>query len=155
MKLEGKKIAVLLAEGFEDLEYWVTVMRLQEEGAEVVTVGPNKEEVSGKNALTAQADATADEVDAGTLDGAVIPGGWAPDKLRRYPEITGLVRAVHERGKTVGIICHGGLVAISAGIVGGARATGSTGIKDDLENAGATWVDKAGLRGGDLGWGRG
>ncbi|CAA9414043.1 MAG: Intracellular protease, partial [uncultured Rubrobacteraceae bacterium] len=67
MKLEGKKIAVLLAGGFEDLEYWVTLMRLQEEGAEVVTVGPNKDEVSGKNALTAQADATADEVDAGTL----------------------------------------------------------------------------------------
>jgi len=74
MRLEGKKIAVLLAEGFEDLEYWVTVMRLQEEGAEVVTVGPNKEEVSGKNALTARADATADEMDAETLYGVVIPG---------------------------------------------------------------------------------
>src|SRR4028118_1736232 len=74
MKLEGKKIAVLLAGGFEDLEYWVTVMRLQEEGAEVVTVGPNKEEVSGKNALTAQAEATADELDAETPDGSGIPG---------------------------------------------------------------------------------
>ncbi len=154
MRLEGKKVAVLLAEGFEDLEYWVTVMRLQEEGAEVVTVGPNKESFSGKNALTARADATADEVDAGTLDGVVVPGGWAPDKLRRYPEITGLVRAVHERGKTVGIICHGGLVAISAGILDGARATGSLGIKDDLENAGATWVDEAAFRDGNLVWGR-
>jgi protease I len=154
MRLEGKKIAVLLAEGFEDLEYWVTVMRLQEEGADVVTVGPNKKEVSGKNALTAQADATADEVDAETLDGIVIPGGWAPDKLRRYPEITGLVKAVHERGKTVGIICHGGLVAISAGIVEGSRATGSLGVKDDLVNAGATWADEAAFRDGNLVWGR-
>src|SRR3712207_784217 len=109
MKLSGKKIAVLLAEGFEDLEYWVTVMRLQEEGAEVVTVGPNKDEVRGKNALTAKADATAEEVDAGSLSGVVIPGGWAPDKLRRYGGITDLVKTVHDQNKIVGIICHGGL----------------------------------------------
>ena len=154
MKLEGKKVAVLVAEGFEDLEYWVTVMRLQEEGAEVVSVGPDTDPVSGKNALEAQADVTADDVDAAELDGVVIPGGWAPDKLRRYPEIVSLVQRVHERGKTVGIICHGGLVAISAGIVDGVRATGSLGIKDDLENAGATWVDEAAFREGNLVWGR-
>ena len=154
MRLEGKKVAVLLAEGFEDLEYWVTVMRLREEGAEVVTVGPDTETVTGKNALEAQADTTADGVDAGTLDGVVVPGGWAPDKLRRYEGITDLVKTVHGRGKTVGIICHGGLVAISAGIVDGAQATGSLGIKDDLVNAGATWVDKAAFRDGSLVWGR-
>ncbi|HKH12515.1 MAG TPA: type 1 glutamine amidotransferase domain-containing protein [Rubrobacter sp.] len=154
MRLEGKKIAVLLAEGFEDLEYWVTVMRLQEEGAEVVTVGPNKDEVPGKNALTARADATAEEVDAEAFDGVVIPGGWAPDKLRRYPRITDLVRTAHEQGKIVGIICHGGLVAISAGIVDGSKATGSLGIKDDLVNAGATWADEAAFRDGNLVWGR-
>ena len=154
MKLEGKKIAVLVAEGFEDLEYWVTVMRLQEEGAEVVSVGPDTGSVSGKNALAAQADVTADEVDASELDGIVIPGGWAPDKLRRYPEIVELVRGVNERGKVVGIICHGGLVAISARIVDGVRATGSLGIKDDLENAGATWVDEAAFRQDNLVWGR-
>jgi len=154
LKLEGKKVAVLVAEGFEDLEYWVTVMRLQEEGAEVVSVGPDTETVTGKNVLAAQADTTADTVDASELDGIVVPGGWAPDKLRRYPEIVDLVRGVHERGKTVGIICHGGLVAISAGIVDGVRATGSLGIKDDLVNAGATWVDEAAFREGNLVWGR-
>jgi protease I len=154
MRLSGKKIAVLVAEGFEDLEYWVTVMRLREEGAEVISVGPDLDPVYGKNALSAQADATAGDVDASELDGIVVPGGWAPDKLRRYPEITGLVRAVHEAGKTVGIICHGGLVAISAGIVEGVSATGSLGIKDDLENAGATWVDKPAFREGNLVWGR-
>ena len=154
MRLEGKRIAVLVAEGFEDLEYWVTVMRLQEEGAEVVSVGPDTAPVSGKNTLEAQADTTADGVDASELDGVVVPGGWAPDKLRRYPEITDLIRTVHNRNKTVGIICHGGLVAISAGIVDGARATGSLGIKDDLENAGAMWVDKAAFREGNLVWGR-
>jgi protease I len=154
MRLRGKKVVVLVAEGFEDLEYWVPVMRLREEGAEVISVGPTLEPVSGKNCLEAGADATAGDVDASQLDGIVIPGGWAPDKLRRYPEITDLVRAVRERGKTVGIICHGGLVAISAGIVKGARATGSLGIKDDLENAGATWVDKPAFREGNVVWGR-
>jgi protease I len=154
MRLSGKKIVVLVAEGFEDLEYWVTVMRLREEGAEVVSVGPDLNPVYGKNALQAQPDATAADVDASELDGVVIPGGWAPDKLRRYPEITGLVRTVHEGDKTVGIICHGGLVAISAGIVEGVSATGSLGIKDDLENAGATWVDKPAFREGNLVWGR-
>lgn len=154
MKLDGKRVVVLVAEGFEDLEYWVTVMRLREEGAEVISVGPDLEPVHGKNALSAQADARASDVDASELDGVVIPGGWAPDKLRRYPEITGLVREVHEAGKTVGIICHGGLVAISAGIVKGVSATGSLGIKDDLENAGATWMDKPAFREGNLVWGR-
>lgn len=154
MRLDGKKVAVLLAEGFEDLEYWVTVMRLREEGAEVVTVGPDLEPVSGKNALSAQAEAVASDIEAAELAGIVIPGGWAPDKLRRYPDITELVREVHDQGKVVGIICHGGLVAISAGIVSGARATGSLGIKDDLENAGATWADEPAFRDGNLVWGR-
>lgn len=154
MKLEGKKVAVLVAEGFEDLEYWVTVMRLREEGAEVVSVGTSLDEVRGKNALSAAADATASEVDFSSFDGVVVPGGWAPDKLRRYPEVLDLVRDVHGRGGIVGIICHGGLVAISAGIVDGVRATGSLGIKDDLVNAGAKWVDEAAFRDGNLVWGR-
>ena len=155
MKLDAKKIVVLVAEGFEDLEYWVTVMRLREEGAEVISVGTSLDPVYGKNALQAQPDATAEDVDVSELDGIVVPGGWAPDKLRRYPEITGLVRAVHEAGKTVGIICHGGLVAISARIVaGGHPATGSLGIRDDLVNAGATWVDRPAFRDGNLVWGR-
>jgi protease I len=154
MRLSGKKVAILVAEGFEDLEYWFTPMRRQEEGAEVVSVGPNTDPVGGKNALEAQADTTADKVDATELDGVVVPGGWAPDKLRRYPDILDLVKTVNGRNKTVGIICHGGLVAISAGIVDGVSATGSLGIKDDLENAGATWVDKAAFREGNLVWGR-
>jgi protease I len=154
MKLRGKKIVVLVAEGFEDLEYWVTVMRLREEGAEVISAGPSLEPVSGKNFLEAKADVAADEVDPSELDGIVIPGGWAPDKLRRYPAVNNLVKAVYDRGKTVGIICHGGLVAISAGIVEGVNATGSLGIKDDLVNAGANWVDKPAFRENNLVWGR-
>lgn len=154
MRLQGKRVAVLIAEGFEDLEYWVTVMRLQEEGAEVVTIGADLDTVFGKNALEAAADVTPDEVEASSFDGIVIPGGWAPDKLRRYDDILALVRDVDQQGGIVGIICHGGLVAISAGIVDGVRATGSLGIKDDLINAGATWVDEAAFRDRNLVWGR-
>ena len=154
MRLRGKRVVVLLADGCEHLEYGVTVMRLREEGAEVSAVGPGEGPFHGKNYVEARADATANDIDADEIDGIVIPGGWAPDKLRRYKEVTNLVAAVHERGKTVGIICHGGLVAISAGILNGASATGSLGIKDDLVNAGATWVDKPAFRENNLVWGR-
>jgi protease I len=154
-RLTGRKVAVLLDEGFEDLEFWVTVMRLREEGAEVTVVGSQAgKTVRGKNALEATSEAAISDVSAETLDAVVVPGGWAPDKLRRSAAVTALVRDVHERGKIVGMICHAGLVGISAGVVANHRATGSLGIKDDLVNAGATWVDEPAFRDGNLVWGR-
>jgi protease I len=97
----------------------------------------------------------ADEVSADDFDALIVPGGWAPDKLRRYESVLQLVREMYQQGKIIGIICHGGLVPISAKIVKGHRATGSTGIKDDLINAGAEWVgDKPAFRDGSLVWGR-
>ena len=96
----------------------------------------------------------ASQVTPDQFDALVVPGGWAPDKLRRYPEITSLVRGVHQQGKIVAAICHAGLVLISAGIVSGCKATGSLGIKDDLVNAGAEWVDAPAFRDGNLVWGR-
>lgn len=153
MRLAGRTYAILVAEGVEDLEFHVPVMRLQEEGATVLAVGADTEPHRGKNGLTVRAGHLVGDVDPATLDGLVIPGGWAPDKMRRDPAILGLVRAVHADGKPIGIICHGGSVAISAGIVG-ARATGSLGIKDDLVNAGAAWVDEAAFRDGQIVWGR-
>jgi protease I len=153
VRLSGRTYAVLVADGVEDLEYWVPVMRLQEEGATVISVGSDTEPHRGKGGRRVQAEVTADAVDAERLDGLVIPGGWAPDKMRRDPAILALVRAVHARGLPIGIICHAGSVAISAGIVGD-RATGSLGIKDDLVNAGAEWVDEAAFRDGTLVWGR-
>jgi protease I len=154
MRLQGRRYAVLVEEGVEDLEYWVTVMRLLEEGAEVVSVGRDTEPHRGKHGLAVRAEATAGEIDASSLDGLVIPGGWAPDKLRRDPGIVELTRRCHDDGKILGIICHGGLVAISAGIVAGRPSTGSLGIKDDLVNAGATWLDEPAFRDGNLVWGR-
>lgn len=153
--LDGMRVGVLVAEGVEDLEYWVTVMRLREAGATVDSIGMTLDPVRGKHGLEARADRLAEGIDRATYDALVIPGGWAPDKLRRYEPITGLVRDVHSAGKPIGIICHGGLVAISAGIIGDGRpATGSLGIKDDLVNAGARWVDEPAFRDGTLVWGR-
>jgi protease I len=88
------------------------------------------------------------------LFGLILPGGWAPDKLRRHAVVKDLVRQMDSQGKTIGIICHGGWIPISAGIMKGRRATGSVGIKDDILNAGGTWVDEPAFREGNLVWGR-
>ena len=165
MRLQGKTYGVFVAEGFEDLEFWVPVMRLREEGARVVVIGLNHEVVRGKHCLEATPDRVASEVRADAFDGLVVPGGWAPDKLRRDENVLALVRAMHSQGKPIGFICHAGWVAASAGILrdrgggatgtlGGRRATGSRGIRDDLVNAGATWVDLPAFRDGTLIWGR-
>ena len=155
MRLQGKKVAFLLDEGFEDLEFWVTVMRLREEGAQVIIMshdGPK--EYHGKNALAAKSEVSVKSARAADFDAVVVPGGWAPDKMRRYDEIKHFVKEICDAGKIVGLICHAGLVGISAGVVKGHKATGSLGIKDDLVNAGATWVDEPAFRSGNLVWGR-
>jgi len=156
MRLEGKRVALLVGPGYEDLEFWVPLMRLQEEGADVTVVGPQGGATYGSKSggLTATAQVGADDVAAEDYDGVVVPGGWAPDKLRRYETVTGLVRDAYEQGRVVASICHGGLVLISAGIMDGHRATGSQGIRDDLINAGAIWVDEAAFREDNLVWGR-
>jgi len=154
MRLQNKKIATLIAEGVEDLEYYVPVMRLQEEGAEVLSAAMELKSIRGKNGLVITPDTKIDSLDADELDGLILPGGWAPDKLRRYDVVKDLVRKMDEAKKPLGIICHGGLIAISAGIVKGHRTTGSLGIKDDLVNAGAIWVDESTFRDGNQVWGR-
>ena len=163
MRLKGKRVAVLVGPGFEDLEFWVPLMRMQEEGAETTIVGIKAGETttSKSGGLTATAQAGAADVSAAQFAGVIVPGGWAPDKLRRYEAVTNLVRDIYQQGKIVGSICHGGLVLISAGIVEGHRATGSEGIKDDLINAGASWTyAEAAFRsdkrpgGGCIVWGR-
>ena len=154
MRLAGKKVAILVADGVEDLEFYVPLMRLEEEGAEVISAGTDVKAVRGKHGLEITPSTRIDSLAADDLFGLVIPGGWAPDKLRRDRAATNLVKQLNAAGRTIGIICHGGLVAISAGIVRGRRATGSLGIKDDLVNAGAEWVDEAAFRDRNLVWGR-
>jgi len=154
MRLTGKRIAIFVAEGVEDLEFYVPLMRLQEEGAEVIAAGLDLKPVRGKNGLEITPTARIDSLNRKDLFALVIPGGWAPDKLRRHSVVTTLVKEMNDAKKPIGVICHGGLIAISADIVRGRRATGSLGIKDDLVNAGATWVDAPAFRDGNQVWGR-
>lgn len=156
MRLQGKRIGIFVGPGFEDLEFWVPYMRMIEEGAEVTVIGSaaGVSHASKHGCLAASADAAAESINPKDLDGVIVPGGWAPDKIRRDEHICRIVRETYNAGRIVGMICHAGLVGISAGIVEGHRATGSLGIKDDLVNAGAQWVDEAAFRDGALVWGR-
>lgn len=155
MQLHGKMIGYLVAQEVEDLEFWVPVMRLREEGATVIVIGLSTAMVRGKHGLEMTPDVSIEEAPgAEMLDGLVIPGGWAPDKLRRNQHVLHLVRDMDAQGKTIATICHGGWVPISAGIMRGRKAVGSTGIKDDIINAGGIWVDEAAFRDGNRVWGR-
>ena len=156
MQLKGKTVGILVGPGYEDLEFWVPYMRMKEEGADVQVIASKKgvAYTSKSGGLNAEGDVAAGEVTADRLDALLVPGGWAPDKLRRDPNILQLVREMNAQGKILGFICHAGWVAASAGICSGKRATGSTGIKDDMENAGANWVDEPAFRDGNLVWGR-
>lgn len=156
MRLKGKTVGIFVGPGFEDLEFWVPYMRLVEEGARVSVIGVEAGETyaSKHGCLHATGEVAARDVDSSTLDALVIPGGWCPDKIRRDEGVKRVTREVNAAGRIVALICHAGLVGISAGIVKGRRATGSAGIKDDLVNAGATWVDEPAFRDGNLVWGR-
>lgn len=156
MHLKGKTIGILVGPGYEDLEFWVPYMRVKEEGAEVKIIGIHRGDVypSKSGGLAVESQFGADELTADQLNGLLVPGGWAPDKLRRNPHVLKLVRDMNDQRKILGFICHAGWVAASAGICRGKKATGSTGIKDDMENAGADWVDEPAFREGNLVWGR-
>ena len=156
MKLQGITIGILVGPGYEDLEFWVPYMRMIEEGAEVKVISPKSGEIfTGKSGgLTAESQISSIDMKADELDALLVPGGWAPDKLRRDKNILQLIREMNTQGKILGFICHAGWVAASAGICKGKKATGSTGIKDDMENAGAIWVDESAFREGNLVWGR-
>ncbi|TBL78290.1 type 1 glutamine amidotransferase domain-containing protein [Paenibacillus thalictri] len=151
MRLSGKRVLCFIDEEFEDLELWYPVYRVREEGAEVVLAGAKKGAVyHGKYGVPAQADGAFGDYDAGDFDGVLVPGGWAPDKLRRYPEVLDFVRRMNEANKPIGQICHAGWVLISAKILAGRTVTSTPGIRDDMENAGATWLDEAVVIDGNL-----
>ena len=149
--LTGRKILVLAADLFEDIELLYPVYRLREEEAEVTVAGLSRDPVKGKKGHgPVEVDATVDEVDASDFDALVIPGGFAPDKLRRSPAVLDLVRAFDGAAKPIAFICHAGWVPISAGIVKGRRATSVDAIRDDMVNAGCDWVDEACVVDGNL-----
>jgi protease I len=104
MRLQGKKVATLVAEGVEDLEYYVPMMRLQEEGAQVLTAALDIKPIHGKNGLEIMPDTKIESLNADELFALIIPGGWAPDKLRRSAAVKDLVHTMDSQGKIIGII---------------------------------------------------
>ena len=141
MSLKGKRVLFFAAPLYEDLELWYPKIRLEEEGARCVVAGLGEPTYQGKRGYPVTPDTTVDQVSAGEFDGLVIPGGYAPDILRRHRKVLELTREIFEAGKPVAYICHAGWVPISAGIVRGRRGTSVGAIKDDLVNAGMIWED--------------
>lgn len=146
-----KKIAVLIEDHYQDLEVWYPILRLREAGHEVVTVEPrNQKHYVGKWGYPIDVDCSIQDVKAKDFDAVVIPGGWAPDKLRLSKKILEFVKTLHDEGKVVASICHGGWVLASAGICKGKALTSYEAIKDDLINAGARYVDQEVVCDGNL-----
>jgi len=151
MELKSKRIAILAEELYQELELWYPLLRLREAGAEVQVIGTGSAETYGsKHGYPVTVDAAADEVSARDFDAVIIPGGYAPDRMRRYPALVSFVREMDAQGKVVAAICHAGWVLVSAGILKGRRATCFFAIKDDLVNAGAIYLDQPVVRDGNL-----
>ena len=145
------RVLVLAADLFEDIELLYPVHRLAEAGVGVTIAGVSADAVTGKKGHgPVPVDTTVDRVSAGDFDALVIPGGFAPDKLRRSTAVLDLVREFHDAGKPVAFICHAGWVPISAGILKGRRATSVDAIRDDMVNAGVDWVDEPTVVDGNL-----
>ena len=142
MTLVGKRALIFAANNYEELELWYPKIRLEEEGVVTVVGGVGEKVYHGKRgSYPVSVDAHVDELQAASFDGLVIPGGYAPDTLRRYAKVLSLTREIFAAGKPVAFICHAGWVPISAGIVRGRRGTSVGAIRDDLGNAGLLWED--------------
>jgi protease I len=151
MELKGKKVIILVEEMYNEYEFWYPYYRLKEAGAEVTVVGSGSAEVyKAKSGLQANVDTSADRVSVADYDGVVIPGGYAPDQMRRHPSMVNLVKDLFKAGKVVAAICHAGWMLASAEIVDGKTITCFFSIKDDLIHAGAKYVDQEVVVDGNL-----
>lgn len=138
-----RTILIFVHDLYEDLELWYPKIRLEEAGFKTVVAGPSGGTTHlGKHGYPCKADIAFDEVDPKKFTGLVIPGGYAPDKIRRSPKALEIVRKLHDANRLIAFICHAGWVPISAKILKGKHVTGFSAIKDDLENAGAIFSDK-------------
>lgn len=144
--LAQRKIVILAENLYEDLELWYPTLRLREEGAEVVIAGAGAPEYKGKHGYPVKVDVQVPMIVPAEFDAIVIPGGYAPDYMRRRPEILDLVRTMHAGNKIVAAICHAAWVLVSADVARGRNLTCYHSIKDDVINAGANYVDQEVVR---------
>jgi protease I len=141
-ELTGRRVAVLVDNDYQELEVWYPLLRMREAGAEVFTIGPEADTTyKSKIGYPVEANRAIGDVDVGDFDALIIPGGWAPDYMRRNPQFVDLVADSDRAGKVIGAICHGPWILCSAGVLKGRQATAFYSIKDDLVNAGANYVD--------------
>lgn len=142
-ELTGKKVAIFVETLYNDLEFWYPKIRLQEAGADVLVLGPKPGAVvKSKYGMPATADAAFGDYSADDLDALLVPGGYAPDHMRRSPEAVALVKDINEQNKPLAFICHAGWVLVSANVLKGRTVTSYFAIKDDVVNAGANWIDR-------------
>lgn len=142
--LSGKSFIIFVEDLYEDLELWYPRYRLEEAGATVVLAGPEAGKIyHGKHGYPARSDRAIADMNADMFDGVICAGGFSPDRLRRDATVKTMIKEFARRQQLVAAICHGGWMAISAGVYDGVKVTGSPGIQDDLINAGAIWSDAA------------
>lgn len=143
MSLKNKKVIVFVETDYQDLEVWYPVLRLREEGIDVKIVGTGSSKIyKGKYGYPITVDIDADKINPANFDAVIIPGGWAPDYLRRYPSVVNIVKKMFEKEKIVASICHGASLLVSAGILKGKKITCFISVKDDVVNAGAKFLDE-------------
>lgn len=145
-----RQVALLVADQYDDRQLWCVYYRLLEAGLQVVIVGPDWNEYRGQHGVPARAERTVDEVEPRGYEAVVVPGGYAPDQLRRNEGVVRFVGEMHRHGRVVAAIAHGVSLLVSAGIIDGRRVTGHSAIQDDLVNAGGTWVDQEVVSDGNI-----
>jgi protease I len=144
------QVAILVENDYQDQEVWVPLYRLREEGYRTVVIAPAPGTYKSKHGYPIQAEMAASQASGADFEGVVIPGGWAPDRLRQDPGVLGFVRDLFERRKVVAAICHAGWVLASAGVARGRKVTAYQAIRDDMVHAGSEFVDQEVVRDGHL-----
>lgn len=150
MKLKDKRIAIFVDDLFEDIEFWYPFYRLKEEGADVTVISAERGTFTGKKGTGLTSKMAIYDAEIDSFDALVIPGGYAPDKMRRSSDMVNFVKEMNGRGKIIAAICHAGWMLVSAGILKDKKVTSFFSIKDDMVNAGAQWVDEEVVKDGNI-----